>query len=232
LNAFTVLDLYFTLSSPFSSTKSRERNILVSTIVLSFLLAAGGMYLTKSKVDFISDLNLLVYEYFAFGNIFLSVIILIFVRIRLQRPGMSGNLKQQISRRYLEFVMVFAIFSWPICYFTKPTYKWSNEYQTFWGGTKYVANWNAIVFLSGIVVAITRIRDPLILEKIKLLSCFKKKDSSELEKQVIKTDLNAFLKTSLNTELVISILKGITILAATSSENVDHLPESDMLQVR
>jgi hypothetical protein len=40
------------------------------------------------------------------------------------------------------------------------------------------------------------------------------------------------LKSTLNTELVISILKGITILAATSSDNVDHIQDSDMLQVK
>jgi hypothetical protein len=35
----------------------------------------------------------------------------------------------------------------------------------------------------------------------------------------------------LNTEVVISILKGITILAASSSDNADNITDSDMLQV-
>jgi hypothetical protein len=40
------------------------------------------------------------------------------------------------------------------------------------------------------------------------------------------------LATSLNTELVVTILKGITILAASSSDNTDHMKESDMLNVK
>lgn len=47
--------------------------------------------------------------------------------------------------------------------------------------------------------------------------------------KVKHANLNAFLRKSLNTELVISILKGITILAATSSDNMDNIAESDML---
>jgi hypothetical protein len=44
--------------------------------------------------------------------------------------------------------------------------------------------------------------------------------------------LNTFLTTSLNTELVVTILKGITILAAGSSDNTDNMTESDMLKIR
>lgn len=44
--------------------------------------------------------------------------------------------------------------------------------------------------------------------------------------------MNAILQSTLNTEVVISILKGITILAASSSDNVDNITDSDMLQVK
>jgi hypothetical protein len=44
-------------------------------------------------------------------------------------------------------------------------------------------------------------------------------------------NLNTFLTTSLNTELVVTILKGITILAAASSDNIDNLVESELLAV-
>ena len=47
-----------------------------------------------------------------------------------------------------------------------------------------------------------------------------------------KTALNTFLKTSLNTELVISILKGILILAASSSDKNDHMDDNDMYQIK
>lgn len=44
--------------------------------------------------------------------------------------------------------------------------------------------------------------------------------------------LNTFLTTSLNTELVVTILKGITVLAAGSSDSADNMNEGDMLKVR
>jgi hypothetical protein len=40
------------------------------------------------------------------------------------------------------------------------------------------------------------------------------------------------LTTSLNTELVVTILKGITILAAASSDSTDNMAESDLLIVK
>ena len=46
-----------------------------------------------------------------------------------------------------------------------------------------------------------------------------------------KSKLNAFLKTSLNTELVITILKGISVLAASASDNVDQLDLNDLYEI-
>ena len=40
-----------------------------------------------------------------------------------------------------------------------------------------------------------------------------------------QSQMNTFLKTTLNTELVITILKGIVILAASSSDKIDHMDE-------
>ena len=54
-------------------------------------------------------------------------------------------------------------------------------------------------------------------------------NDNDFNSTIKKSALNAFLKSSLNTELVISILKGITILAASSSDNVDHITDRDML---
>ena len=44
--------------------------------------------------------------------------------------------------------------------------------------------------------------------------------------------MNSILQSTLNTEVVISILKGITILAASSSDSVDNIADSDMLKVK
>ena len=47
-----------------------------------------------------------------------------------------------------------------------------------------------------------------------------------------KSQLNTFLKTSLNTELVITILKGILILAASSSDKIDHMDDQDLYKIK
>ena len=44
--------------------------------------------------------------------------------------------------------------------------------------------------------------------------------------------MNTFLATSLNTEIVVAILKGVTTLAAGSSDNVDHMNEKEMFLVK
>jgi hypothetical protein len=85
-------------------------------------------------------------------------------------------------------------------------------------------------------MAASRLRDPLILIKTKHLTlrliCRRDLIKEDIGKELKKTDLNSFLRTTLNTELVISILKGITILAAQSSDNIDNFHDSDMLRVR
>lgn len=47
----------------------------------------------------------------------------------------------------------------------------------------------------------------------------------KFEKLVEQSQMNTFLKTSLNTELVITILKGILILGASSSDKIDHMDD-------
>ena len=54
----------------------------------------------------------------------------------------------------------------------------------------------------------------------------------QFEKIVAESQMNTFLKTSLNTELVITILKGIVILAASSSDNIDHMDDADMYRIK
>ena len=91
-----------------------------------------------------------------------------------------------------------------------------------------------IILLAGAVLAVTRLRDYTLGKKMKNMfmraTCrvhlqydfYKEKNES----------LNTFLTTSLNTELVITILKGITILGASTSDNIDNFKESEMKKVR
>jgi hypothetical protein len=84
------------------------------------------------------------------------------------------------------------------------------------------------VLLSGLFIALSRLRDPVLQKKLKSVCCcfFKNNDNNT------DYNLNTFLTTSLNTELVVSILKGVTILAASSSDNVDNMKENDMLKIK
>ena len=54
----------------------------------------------------------------------------------------------------------------------------------------------------------------------------------KFEELASRNQLHAFLRQSLNTELVITILKGITILAASTSDNIDHMNVEDSYRIR
>jgi len=84
------------------------------------------------------------------------------------------------------------------------------------GGTHFVSlnihPWYYAILSSGVLIALSRFRDRLMQRKIIQLWYWitKKSDTiliSEADERA--ADLNTFLTTSLNTELVVAILKGI-----------------------
>lgn len=85
-------------------------------------------------------------------------------------------------------------------------------------------------------MALSRLRDPLIKKRLVEIwmnwTCRGERVRGQVDKEYKKSNLNTNLQSSINTDLVISILKGITILAATSSDNVDNITDRDMLQVK
>lgn len=142
---------------------------------------------------------------------------------------MSGDLKNEIRQRYIEYVVLYAIFSWPICVVNKPSFHYIPQINSYIGGTNYINKWyKQIVLFSGTIIALSRLRDKWIWRKV--LGCCRAKTEAEQEEN--QTSMNTFLATSLNTELVLCILKGITILAASSSDNVDNMNEQDMLKIK
>jgi hypothetical protein len=91
---------------------------------------------------------------------------------------------------------------------------------------------SVIVLFSGVIIAIQRLRDRLIFDKLaSILTCICccRSYNTKVSKEA---NLNTFLATSLNTELVVTILKGITILAAGSSDITDNMNEQEMLMVQ
>ena len=144
-------------------------------------------------------------------------------------------MKKEIRSRYLEYVVLYTVLSWPICYVTKPSYRYYNSINTFMGGTKYIDGWGyCLVLWSGLLISLTRLRDRLLVNRIKMIfsSTFTRKNSKEIEEQFATASLNTFLATSLNTELVVTILKGILIQTSGMSDLVDNMNEDEMLKVR
>ena len=79
----------------------------------------------------------------------------------------------------------------------------------------------------------SRLKDPLLRQKLSNVyyrTTLQKHKKTSLTQN--ESTLNTFLTTSLNTELVVTILKGITVLAAGTSDNADNMAENDMLLIR
>ena len=166
-------------------------------------------------------------------NCVFATYIVVWLTNRFKKPGMSGDLKREIRSRYVEYVVLYAVFNWPICAITKPYYNYLPSIGTSLGGTNYIGVQldfkscvSIIILFSGILIAFQRLRDRLVAEKLKnLFTCNCKVLNQKLEIAAKEASLNTFLATSLNTELVVTILKGITILAAGSSDNTDNMKE-------
>ena len=107
------------------------------------------------------------------------------------------------------------------------------------GSTNYIDHvFGFLVTLFGLLIALSKIRDKIIRTKIinwwYHLTCRRDKmvKFDEFEKLVEQSQMNTFLKTSLNTELVITILKGILIIGASSSDKIDHMDDQDMYKIK
>jgi hypothetical protein len=138
---------------------------------------------------------------------------------------MSGSIKKEIRARYVEYVVLYAMFSWPICHLTKPSYRYIPTANAYLGGTIFANNYlEAITLLSGFFIAASRMRDRLLQQKTRnvfmRMTCRKHRTNKI---PINAATLNTFLTTSLNTELVVTILKGITVLAAGSSDSADNM---------
>ena len=135
--------------------------------------------------------------------------------------------------------MLFAIAEFPFTYWMKPHYRYIQEHDSYVGGTKFINSWRYWpVTLFGVIIALSRLRDPLLRVKLKdvwyVITCrsHKRDRFNVFEKAVRRYQLNSFLKQSLTTELVLTILKGITILAASTSDNVDHMLAEEAYRVK
>jgi hypothetical protein len=230
LNQTIILDLRQVISNPFVASEKRVKKYVAVSILLSLFFSMINLALTTSTNQRVSAWSLRIYQLIALVNCTMATYTVVWLTFRFRKPGMSGDIKNDIRQRYIEYVVLYAIFSWPICFVNIPYYRYIASVNSFIGGTRYITQWyRQVVLFSGTIIALSRLRDKYIWKKVQSMCCC---GASKAEEEEEEASLNTFLATSLNTELVLCILKGITILAAGSSDNVDNMNEQDMLKIK
>ena len=227
------------MKNPFANSDKRIKTMMGISIALAVALSSTGLFLTRQVDSFIQDFNYIMYQAIVIANIFACNVCVILVLIRFRKHGISNSIKNAISARYLEFVILFAIFEFPFTYWMKPHYRYIETHDTYVGGTKFIDSWYFWpVTLFGVIIALSRLRDPLLRVKLKdvwyvmTFRSHKRDRFNVFDKAVRRYQLNSFLKQSLTTELVLTILKGITILAASTSDNVDHMKADEAYKIK
>jgi hypothetical protein len=240
LNLFTILDLYIVLTNPFKNPSGRPAMWLWTSVSIAFIFSTFSLIETEDENSRFTETSSKVFDVITVINIVISFIVLLLVYLRLKKGGTSMEIKKQISTRYVEFVLVFVLLSFPIVLLMKPSYTWLPDPTPyapgyFVGGTKLAKGLWIPVCGFGILMAVSRLRDQAIRKKFQevllYITCRRSKLKHMDWSDEQKLNINAILQSTLNTEVVISILKGITILAASSSDNADNITDSDMLQV-
>lgn len=91
-----ILDLYQLLHNPFQSSEKRLKKYIVNSVLGSVFLSCSGLYMTKSKIFWVSELNFRFYQGVAVTNLVVAVVVMILVLLRFRNKGMNENIKQQI----------------------------------------------------------------------------------------------------------------------------------------
>ena len=89
-----ILDLYYVLKNPFSSTENRIKKMTFLTIIFSIIFSALGLRLTLTKLETISSLNMILFLFISITNILLGIVTMAFVVIHFRTKGMSKNIKK------------------------------------------------------------------------------------------------------------------------------------------
>lgn len=226
------------IEDPFKPSEKRIAKYVAISVFLAVLFSYVGLKLTINTNKYLAQWNLRLYQTISLCNCIFACYRMIWISIRLKKPGVSGAIRREFRGRYIEYMCIYTIFSWPLCYITKPSYRYVATLNAFIGGTSFVSNdmyGYMIVLLSGVILASSRLRDRLTVQILKNLGLWitcRLPDKKKVDEAMKAANLNTFLTTSLNTEVVVTILKGITILAAASSDSVDNMKESDMLKIK
>ena len=194
-----ILDLYFVLKNPFSSSEARVKKMTTASITSAFFLSAMCLTLTLTRDPDWCNLNNYLFVAIAIINILLGIIIMVFVVITFRTKGMSKEIKKSIQKRYLEFITVYILLEGPFIFYSKPMLYYDSETHVYSGETIYISHWYlCIVTLFGFFVGISRMRDRIVFTKIKNI-CYsftcrrhKRVGYVEFDKIVEKSQMNTF----------------------------------------
>jgi len=91
-----ILDLYYVLKNPFSSSEARIKKMTFGTIFSALVLASCGLIITLAEDPKWAVVNLYLFVAIASFNIALGIVIMIFVVITFRSKGMSKEIKKSI----------------------------------------------------------------------------------------------------------------------------------------
>ena len=127
LQSATILDLYLVLKNPFGSSEKRIQTFIIVSIGLAVVLSSIGLGLTLGHNEFVGQLNDYIYLGVAVSNTAFSLVCMIFVVSRFQRKGISQSIQTRIRQRYMEFVILFAVFEIWIVWFDRPNFIYNSN---------------------------------------------------------------------------------------------------------
>ena len=117
--------------NPFKNLTKKVKKMLIAAVIISLTFAIIGFHETRDIDEDRAKNSDYLFWIMTIFNICFALIAMAFVYARLKKGGMSSELKSQISRRYLEFVVVFVILSWPINNLLRPEYKYDKSLGYF-----------------------------------------------------------------------------------------------------
>ena len=138
LNTAIIYELRLVIEDPFKPSEKRISGYVAAAVILACVFSFIGLELTTNVNQYLAEWNLRMYQLIALGNCIFASYRMIWVTMRLKKPGVSGAIRREIRARYVEYMLIYTLFSWPICYVTKPSYRYIPSLNAFIGGTKMV----------------------------------------------------------------------------------------------
>ena len=226
------------MKAPFMNSVKRLQKLEYYAVALATMFCVVNICMTEQKQLRFERVNIYMFSVLSIINILIAMFMMGWVFLRFRKFSINKEVKVTIQRRYIEYLLVFCLLEFPVLFFTRPVYHWqrpkydghTTSEPFFAGGTDFVEKKLEIcVLYFGVIIAMGRLRDPLVWDKFKLImtSLFCCRCAKNSSADNIRPAEN-FLNASLNTELVITILRGIQILAAGSADSIDNMSEKDV----